>query len=553
MEASLSNFQNGNRMSKFLSFSNWFYRGEGNKSLVISNPETRQVLRLQKSRVTSPNEVDSAIVTDQKRSQDLRLEFEKSIKFAKQVFIPLLSEKYFKPGDVVELSDQFMMKIKDLMISASNVRPKFRLDKEVNHRSKYAVLMRDFCFVSDNGVYANESKNMMNAPTYCVEIKPKCGTLPVCEGLEEGSYPNVKESICKYCLLQWTKVDKEGKYEHRSDYCPLDLFSSDVTRVWYALTCLLKNPQNNFKIFKDGVLVYSGEKTSATIASKHCLSQVEKLLRQSFHSHHSDSSTNCYFCGEIHEDGSNLTPTEMFLATILQLLVHDSIESTMIGFHPCSNHNESMHPICAASQCNDPDNLTSIPKSLSSRGLSFGQGGVLRKILDVQKLDSIGDVKALSIFNELRSSGHKDVIDSYIFTLGENFSKCCSKDFKLEVKCDEAQTSTSSDNECANTKYDNMANRQVFNGDLSVTDQLDCLAKFLVAATGNDCSIMISFQEVASEISNGCSYFEDAITGKVYKYSIAVVDVDQKKSDRIVNYHKVYHDIVDNYLYFNDY
>lgn len=42
----------------------------------------------------------------------------------------------------------------------------------------------------------------------------------------------------------------------RSNYCPFDLFSGMETRMKAAVKELLKSPQNNLKIFKDGFVVY---------------------------------------------------------------------------------------------------------------------------------------------------------------------------------------------------------------------------------------------------------------------------------------------------------
>jgi hypothetical protein len=497
----------------------------------------------------------------------MRQDIEKSIKLNKQVFIPLIGEKYVETGTVVELPEDFMTKIKGLITSANKERPNFRLDKEVDERTKLGVLMPDFCFVSGDGVYANEVECGTTTPTFCVEIKPKYGTLPACVGLEESLYGDVKQSICKYCLLQWTKVNKEGKYPGRSGYCPLDLFSSDLKRVWHALICLLKDPQNNLRIFQNGKQVYSGEMVTPstnqldsdeilsknnTIEHHPHLLQLEEVLRHSFGSCHPDNLTNHKLDGDI--DGMNLTSTTTFLSTLLQLLIHDSNETTIHHNHP-GNHHSSDHPMCKASQYDEAIYSPAVPTWLLSKGLAFGPDGVLKKILDVQKLDSIGTDKALSIFSKLCDNGHKDVIDSFIHTLNANsfvdlannaqaydYSICDGMQLNA-IKCD-------TDRHCDCDK--SVKNCCIYsNDDLSIASQLESLSKFLIAASANDCSVMISFQEVMDGTSLDSSCFSDVITGAIYKYSIAVVDLDQKGSGRIQKYYKEYHDIVDNYLHFN--
>ena len=503
-------------MAGLLSVSKWFYRGEGNKTLALSNPETRKVLCLQKSSITQKD-----------LAGNTRLDFERKIKLCKRIFVPLLSEEYFKPGVIAELPEGFIAKHKDLVSCANKKRPHCRLGKEVDEQNKFGILMEDFCFVSGN--YANEVEDKMGTPTFCVEIKPKCGTLPSCVGLENGQYSKVKESICKYCLFQWTKV-KSGKYLRRSGYCPLDLFSSDVNRVWHALTCLLQDPQNNLKIFQDGKLIYSGETlvpssdnssmsdmvSSYAMSCQRCsyIPKLEEVLRCPFPDHHLEYGAIHNLYGQT--DGTNLISITNCLTALLQLLIHDSNSSTTGCYdyhHNANQHSSSVHPVCSASQY-DPDVMICIPKHLISKGLVFGQGGILRKILDVQKFDRIGTDKAFDIFNDVCANGFKDDINWHIFN------------------------------------YPMIDGNNVCN-DSSIRSKLESLTKFLIAASANDCSIMASFQEVIGSKPGDLSCFEDVLTGKTYKYSIAVVDLDLKSSDRITKYYKEYRDIVDNYLHFN--
>ena len=51
---------------------------------------------------------------------------------------------------------------------------------------------------------------------------------------------------------------KEGVIKGISDYCPLDLFSGDLTRIHKALYSLLHSPQNNLKVYIDGDLCFTG-------------------------------------------------------------------------------------------------------------------------------------------------------------------------------------------------------------------------------------------------------------------------------------------------------
>lgn len=60
----------------------------------------------------------------------------------------------------------------------------------------------------------------------------------------------------------------------RSTYCPFDLFSGVEERMKLALKGLLRSPQNNLKIFKEGIVVYDHESP---------LSDLECVLAEWFH------------------------------------------------------------------------------------------------------------------------------------------------------------------------------------------------------------------------------------------------------------------------------
>ena len=65
-------------------------------------------------------------------------------------------------------------------------------------------------------------------------------------------------SLCNFCLKQFYKVE-QGITRTLSGYCPLDLFSGDRTRMVSAIKALMRNPQNNMRVFGDGNILHGKE------------------------------------------------------------------------------------------------------------------------------------------------------------------------------------------------------------------------------------------------------------------------------------------------------
>lgn len=195
----------------------WEYINEGNVHIVIGITGTEYVIRLIK-------EDEFTIDMDN---------ISNSINFVNLIMIPLIFGDNRYTEDLIKLSDE---EVSQLTINLFHLRPKHRQIKVLSH---YAIRAPNLTIISPNH------------ENYCVEIKPKEGFISAYLG---------KYSKCYYCLKQFLKL-KAKQIDKISNYCPLDLFSGDRTRMMQALVNLSLNPQNNFKIFKDGKIVYS-EKSS---------------------------------------------------------------------------------------------------------------------------------------------------------------------------------------------------------------------------------------------------------------------------------------------------
>ncbi|KAL3138530.1 Inositol-pentakisphosphate 2-kinase, variant 3 [Trebouxia sp. C0010 RCD-2024] len=97
-------------------------------------------------------------------------------------------------------------------------------------------------------------------PVLCVEIKPKWGLLPTSPAI--SAEHEVKRHKSRFQLHQKLKL-AQGKIQNSSAYDPLDLFSTDPTRMQRALRALFACPQNNLKLFLNGQPVQLSDNVSS--------------------------------------------------------------------------------------------------------------------------------------------------------------------------------------------------------------------------------------------------------------------------------------------------
>ncbi|XP_068626712.1 inositol-pentakisphosphate 2-kinase [Battus philenor] len=210
----------------------WKYINEGNVHIVLQIMDSTCVLRMIKE--------DNCKV--------LKPAVYESVKFVNSVMIPLIFFDKRYQEEVVEISQN---DIDEMTEKLSKFRPKNRIFKSI--LSSTAIKAPNLTIISPN------------TDNYCIEIKPKEGYLA--KGLKMSSK-------CYYCLKQFLKF-KDKQISCPSNYCPLDLFSGDKSRMKYALQSLIENPQNNFRIFKNGVLIYDENENLHKKTINSILSQME--------------------------------------------------------------------------------------------------------------------------------------------------------------------------------------------------------------------------------------------------------------------------------------
>ncbi|KAK9879882.1 hypothetical protein WA026_008382 [Henosepilachna vigintioctopunctata] len=234
----------------------WEYRGEGNSHLVLGLPKLKMILRIRKR--DKPRGLFQWFLL-------LIYDFfcwwydsyskieQRDINFHLKVMRPLLGCEYVSDAKQVKLSTKQAKIIEEQLMK---IRPDFRKHR-ILHFGR-ATLFHDFTILETKNVTAE-----LGDDTFSVEIKPKKGWIP----FSEKCFPE-----CIFCMNQYLKLET-GRITKSSSYCPKNLFSGDEMKVKKSILSLIDNPQNNLRIFKNGIIVYDENKDS---------SEVEDVMRQIF-------------------------------------------------------------------------------------------------------------------------------------------------------------------------------------------------------------------------------------------------------------------------------
>ncbi|MCL7023564.1 hypothetical protein MKW94_002315 [Papaver nudicaule] len=237
----------------------WVYRGEGAVNIVLgyigSSPVfVGKVLRIQKvprfkeqytvgtsdfsvhEKILWKDSIDLDTCSSREDAEHL---------YVQNVMIPLLGSEHVDAGVRVSVSRGFLEAIeKDNLCE----RPCWRVDA-----ARVNILCDSALLISDHIVFPDGT--CKEVPCISVEIKPKWGFLPCSRFLAEGNAP--KRSISRFQMHQALKLQR-GETSGVSEYDPLDLFSGSIERINRALKSLFTTPQNNFRVFLNGNLIFGG-------------------------------------------------------------------------------------------------------------------------------------------------------------------------------------------------------------------------------------------------------------------------------------------------------
>ncbi|XP_065178856.1 inositol-pentakisphosphate 2-kinase-like [Sycon ciliatum] len=519
-----------------LQVADWVYRDEGHANIIIASRSSRDVLRLRKCEIShspSQQEVPQAKVDTSKWQQQLE--------YQNFVMRPLIGPKYVPLAHLVQLPEGFVDDVNKACLSR---RPAIRLNKAGDPSWQCGILLPDVALlpIMSNGSPTSSCNPMSNGvrgdvsvadppPTFCIELKPKWGFLPVSPHASGGD--GVKYTHCRFCMFQYLKV-AEGKWTRRSLYCPLDLFSGNPARIRHALYSILQTPQNNIRILKDATQIFKAN--SNGMASQESWEQLQEACSGLPEVVSEDEDRYYDF---LPEEFKTQCPKNVgtVLHIVQQILLHDGHR----GHHvlPQSKWKTLRNiPICQAGTFKDVLLATSSQsKSSACAGDESSPrvasddvdispcGGVLASVRLAQMLD---DMDIEGIFPLVTRIGALNSTRWEQWGLNGPYTSGAWTQLSTELgrRCEDEDDET-----------DEFAVKKI--------------RQFSAACTAKDCSIMVSFQQCTPGLHQPEDRTVEVVTSagvQRYAYNIAVVDLDIKEFQRVKKYFVEDHQVVSNYV-----
>ncbi|KAK8988986.1 hypothetical protein V6N11_030357 [Hibiscus sabdariffa] len=328
----------------------WIYRGEGAANLILgytgSSPAfIGKVMRIQKSQRNGKTVVkgSKALTTHERliwrESEELTASPNREIVeqlYVKHVMSPLLGPKHVDVGIRVHVTKEFLKSVEK---NVTFHRPAWRVDSSQVDVNRDSVLI-----LWDHSVFPNG--NLKDEPCITVEIKPKCGFLPISRFIAEENA--VKKTVVRFRMHQVLKLLNQEISEY-SQYNPLELFSGSREGIQKAIEALYATPQNNFRVFFNGSIVFGslGGGTDSTTALVDQLLEVQKLdthdIEGAIHAYYNITSQPCMVCRELSKDklscrytSLHSIPLDESLKIVKDYLIAATAKdcSLMISFRP---------------------------------------------------------------------------------------------------------------------------------------------------------------------------------------------------------------------------
>ncbi|XP_033830550.1 inositol-pentakisphosphate 2-kinase isoform X2 [Periophthalmus magnuspinnatus] len=446
----------------------WRYHGEGNKSLVVSHIQIPRVLRLLKYPAADSENPPQTAEQAYRQIQNI-------VDFTSNVMSCFIGEQFIHSGEVVKLPLEF---VRQLSIKVQHQRPVWRCNKVMDIYSGCALCLPNLT----TPLYHQPTLT----PPICIEIKPKCGFLPSSKHVSK----EIKTRVCRFCMHQHYKVSN-GIWKKRSLYCPLDLFSGSRQRMTFAIRHLIEEPQNNFKIFKGGQLIYSSRDRDREDLddSSDCLSSLMNQLRPYF----------TFGPQRINGHLGNKSLLNEFIQVLVKALLSGGGASTV---DPSHRHSEG-RSFCEASAFNR--------ERVRHHSQGLPSDCVLSRVLHTQRLDSLDIEGLFPLYKRVEQHLHHfpkersrlQVEGPYDEMFLEKLQKCPSED------------------------------------DGSVEYATTKVHQYRAAMTAKDCSIMITLMPTAEENDD---------QQRTFSFSVAVLDLDPKPFESVPRQLRLDQKVVNGYL-----
>ncbi|KAF8163415.1 inositol-pentakisphosphate 2-kinase [Crassisporium funariophilum] len=232
--------------------SDWKYVSEGGATIVFSyrglpHPHfDGTVLRLRKAIVPATESRSRKVSSDLDQTE---LDFkdepdDPTIEYQTKCMERLIPPAHLPRLETVRLNRSWL---DELVMLQNTVRPEERREKDgIDLNRKKGVLATD----------------LVGGNWLAVEIKPKWAFLPSPAHLSEAT-KSTKTQTCRFCMHSNLRLQKGQQVG--TDYCPLDLFSGDETRIINAIHSLWNAwvasnaAVNNLKVFARGKFVIPSE------------------------------------------------------------------------------------------------------------------------------------------------------------------------------------------------------------------------------------------------------------------------------------------------------
>ncbi|KOC62870.1 Inositol-pentakisphosphate 2-kinase, partial [Habropoda laboriosa] len=421
----------------------------------------------------------------------------------------------------------------------------------------YATKFPDYTFLRTK----YDSTLFRSNDTYCVEIKPKQGYLRDIDW---------KFQKCPYCLTQYYKLKKKI-ITSRSTYCPFDLFSGVEERMKSALKGLLKSPQNNLKIFKNGIVVYDQESLP---------NGLKCVLTEWFHN--SVNSANKEYVDKF---------CNLICAALLHPFSSEEFKSNTSPAHElCISTDQDLRAV----QYIKSDLVAKVKKLLyfngkicNLKGETLPNNSVLERILRMQRLPFISSEYVYNTYLKFHSLLTDDIIYSNLLklhkhgdhqissfkqkvedgnteALRESYIQTCAKDSSISKK-------SKLDSDRNENKHINISNGNVplisrsilfpinfektnlwynesniihnednvhYNkkGTDSLTNtEISCLQNYLLFSCARDCSILMSFREVMIQLPDGHSFICNIGISDIDPKSLSCIEKHRQRDTDVLN------------------